>query len=127
MAALLLVAHPTRSDFTAGITSGGDLNRWRAIGDLTHEGHKLPYALHEQLDSLPAMDELLKGVSVPVLMAHGEKDHLFPAEDIKSLFDGITAEPKDLLVEPEADHRFGKDLWRIHLLDRTRAFLDRIL
>ena len=126
-AALLLVAHPHRSDFTAGLASGGNLNTWRIIGELDYEGHKLPYALHDELDSLPSMEKLMAAVRIPALLAHGEKDDLFPHGAIAALFDALGSAEKELLIEPEADHRFGKDLWRIHLLDRTRAFLERVL
>ena len=126
-AALLLVAHPHRSDFTAGMAGGANLNTWRIIGELDYEGHKLSYALHDELDSLPPMEELMARVTVPVLVAHGEKDDLFPHGAVARLFDALGSSDKELLIEPEADHRFGRDLWRIHLLDRTRAFLERVL
>lgn len=81
----------------------------------------LPRLLHplgrNRFDSL----HKISGVRCPVLVTHGEQDHLIPVEQGRALF-AHAPEPKKLLIVRGADHalaRFGGNEY----LDRVAGFI----
>lgn len=48
--------------------------------------------------------ELIRKISIPTLIMHGEHDHIVPVQEGKSLYDNIASEDKRLLIIPGVDH-----------------------
>jgi pimeloyl-ACP methyl ester carboxylesterase len=48
--------------------------------------------------------ELLREISLPTLVLHGEYDQIVPVEEGKALYETIAAKDKHLIIIPGADH-----------------------
>ena len=48
--------------------------------------------------------ELIRKISIPTLIIHGEYDQIVPLQEGKTLYDNVAAEDKRLLVIPGVDH-----------------------
>lgn len=88
---------------------------WRRMGELPVEnartGQKLalgPEMLAEAEANPPALDLAAAAGrrQAPWLIVHGEADESVPADEGRALA-GAAAEPKELLLVPEANHTFG--------------------
>jgi alpha-beta hydrolase superfamily lysophospholipase len=64
-------------------------------------------------------------IGCPWLILHGGQDEVVAVDDAHDL---LSASPAgELLVHPDADHRFARDAHRRWLIERVVAFLDRHL
>jgi alpha-beta hydrolase superfamily lysophospholipase len=52
----------------------------------------------------PTSLQLIRKISIPTLVMHGEHDQIVPVQEGKSLYDNIAAEDKRLLIIPGVDH-----------------------
>ena len=48
--------------------------------------------------------EMVRAISLPVLIIHGAEDSLVPLNEAEALYEGLGSEKKELLVIPGADH-----------------------
>lgn len=53
---------------------------------------------------MPTGLELIRQISIPTLVMHGEYDHIVPVEEGKTIYDNVAAEDKRLLIIPGVDH-----------------------
>jgi len=70
---------------------------------LKHLGFPLK-SLGVELPRTPYSLKLLRNISLPTLVIHGEFDQIIPVEEGKSLFETIGAEDKRLIIIPGVDH-----------------------
>jgi hypothetical protein len=61
-------------------------------------------ALGIPVPETPSSFDLIRKISLPTLVMHGEYDQIVPLEEGKALYDGIGAKDKRLLVIPGVDH-----------------------
>ena len=52
----------------------------------------------------PSSLDLIRKISLPTLVMHGEYDQIVPVEEGKALYDNIGAKDKRLLIIPGVDH-----------------------
>ncbi len=48
--------------------------------------------------------EMVRKISIPALIMHGERDTLVPVKEAKDLYQELGSKRKELLIMPEADH-----------------------
>ncbi len=123
---LILVALPNRSDFTAGLLSEDELRAWKEARIAPYDGGLLPYALHEELGKLPSIEQLLSAMDLPLLMVHGEKDELFPSEEMKRLFKLAPSQNKQLVIVKDGDHSLSEREHRKVLQDAISSWYQSI-
>jgi len=61
-------------------------------------------ALGIPVPETPSSLGLIRKISIPTLVMHGEYDQIVPVEEGKALYDGIGAKDKRLLIIPGVDH-----------------------
>jgi hypothetical protein len=61
-------------------------------------------ALGISVPETPSSIELIRKISLPTLVMHGEYDQIVPVEEGKALYESIAAEDKRLLIIPGVDH-----------------------
>jgi hypothetical protein len=61
-------------------------------------------ALGIPVPETPSSLDLIRKISLPTLVMHGEYDQIVPVEEGKALYDGIGAKDKRLLIIPGVDH-----------------------
>jgi len=61
-------------------------------------------ALGIPVPETPSSIELIRKISLPTLVMHGEYDQIVPVEEGKALYESIAAEDKRLLIIPGVDH-----------------------
>jgi alpha-beta hydrolase superfamily lysophospholipase len=61
-------------------------------------------ALGIDVPETPSSLDLIRKISLPTLVMHGEYDQIVPVEEGKALYDGIGAKDKRLLIIPGVDH-----------------------
>ena len=61
-------------------------------------------ALGIDVPEVPSNLNLIRKISLPTLVMHGECDHIVPVEEGKALYDSIGAKDKRLLIIPGVDH-----------------------
>jgi alpha-beta hydrolase superfamily lysophospholipase len=70
---------------------------------LTYLGFPLG-ALGIDVPEAPSSLDLVRKISLPTLVMHGEHDQIVPVEEGKALYDAIGAKDKRLLIIPGVDH-----------------------
>ena len=53
---------------------------------------------------MPSSMELIRKISIPTLVIHGEYDQIVPVDEGKALYNNIAAKDKGLLIIPGVDH-----------------------
>ena len=48
--------------------------------------------------------QIIRKISIPTLIIHGEYDHLVPVQQGKTIYDNVATEDKQLLIIPGVDH-----------------------
>ena len=61
-------------------------------------------ALGIAVSGTPSSLELIRKISLPTLIMHGEYDQIVPVEEGRALYEGIGAKDKRLLIIPGVDH-----------------------
>ena len=89
-----------QSQFSGLIIESGFANVFNLLG---HLGFPLK-ALGIDVPEVPSNLNLIRKISLPTLVMHGECDQIVPVEEGKALYDGIGAKDKRLLVIPGVDH-----------------------
>jgi alpha-beta hydrolase superfamily lysophospholipase len=60
----------------------------------------LPEEREEEVSAIP----LMKEITLPTLIIHGENDFIIPVKNGQALFDNVASENKELLIIPRAGH-----------------------
>ena len=89
-----------------------------------YHGFRLKKAYYDEFFSLDVLGSLHKFTG-PVLIVHGGKDEIIPAEkDPRDLFDAATR-PKKLVIVRNADHRFSQNTHFMKLLNHVNKFIKK--
>jgi alpha-beta hydrolase superfamily lysophospholipase len=99
-ASALELANHYQSQFSGLIIESGFANVFNLLGYL---GFPLK-VLGIDVPEVPSNLNLIRKISLPTLVMHGEHDQIVPVEEGKALYDGIGAEDKRLLIIPGVDH-----------------------
>ena len=94
------IASHYQSQLSGIIIESGFANVFNLLGYL---GFPLD-ALGIDVPEAPSSLSLIRKISLPTLVMHGEHDQIVPVEEGKALYDGIGAKDKRLLVIPGVDH-----------------------
>ncbi|MDR2017895.1 MAG: lysophospholipase [Syntrophobacterales bacterium] len=86
--------------------------------DLTTDGPKLPGIEDECI-------AMVRMITLPVLIVHGEHDNLVPFAEAEDLYNNIKSEDKQLLMIPAADHNDVMFVGLHEYFKAIRIFMDR--
>jgi fermentation-respiration switch protein FrsA (DUF1100 family) len=75
-------------------------------------------------DEIRPVDSVEKLSPRPILIIHGEKDRLVPAQDARLLYEAAR-EPKELWIAPGADHVQAREIDLPAYTERVDSFLKR--
>jgi hypothetical protein len=67
--------------------------------------------------------DILKDITVPTIIIHGEKDDIIPVADAKILFNAVNTKDKDLMIIKNGEHRFN-DECRTEAVNSIYQFLE---
>jgi hypothetical protein len=71
--------------------------------------------------------EMIRKISIPVLIMHGEQDTLVPVEEAKDLFRTLGTDKKELLTIPRATHNDIMIAGSKKYFDTLQQFIERFL
>jgi len=69
--------------------------------------------------------EMIRKISIPVLIMHGEQDTLVPVQEAKDLFRSLGSDKKELLTIPRATHNDIMIVGSQKYFDTLQQFIDR--
>jgi hypothetical protein len=118
--AVVTLAGVSRPARWLGEMAPAEVDRWRAQGFFVYDG--APISVEHLEDSL-ATDVLgaARALRCPLLVLHGARDAVVPLEDGELL--ARAAPRSELVVFPEADHRFSRAEDRAAAVGRAAEFL----
>jgi len=99
-ASVVELANHYQSQLSGLIIESGFANVFNLFDYLGFPLEALGIAVPETPSSL----DLIRKISLPTLVMHGEYDQIVPVEEGKALYDGIGAKDKRLLIIPGVDH-----------------------
>ena len=99
-ASAIELAYHYQSQLKGLILESGFANVFKLFEDLGFPIKSLGLTGKETPSSL----ELIRKISIPTLVIHGEYDQIVPPQEGKTLYDNVAAKDKRLLIIPGVDH-----------------------
>lgn len=124
VATIAAVGRP--GDLWAAWADGAGIEKWRREGWMMVEDARLPYGFYEDTLRQDVLGAAAR-VRAPILLVHGGRDRLVPVAQCRELHASAPG-PKQILILPEADHRFSRPADLARMLDEvTDWFASRLL
>lgn len=135
---LMACGEPFEADVRGVIADCGFTSPREIIASVAHSAHVPAFPLVPLMSLMAKLFagfgfrdystvDAVKGMTLPVFFAHGEKDTFVPCYMTKTAYDACTSEDKTLLLVPEARHGMSYILDRENYEQTIRDFIDRTI